>query len=48
MTTYGIEKYADVPKEMEQMHKEDPKQRGKEMKPKCEAAPQATHVGANA
>jgi hypothetical protein len=48
MTTHGMEKHADVPKEMEQMHEEDSKKWGKEMKPKCDAAPQATLVGANA
>lgn len=37
MTKHVIEKHADVAKEMEKMHKEDPKKWGKEMKPKWDA-----------
>ena len=40
MTKHVMEKHPDVAKEMEKMHKEDPKKWGKEMKPKWDAAPQ--------
>jgi predicted small metal-binding protein len=39
MTKHVTEKHPDVAKEMEAMHKKDPQQWGKEMKPKWEAAP---------
>lgn len=38
MTKHVLEKHPDVAKEMEDMHKEDPKKWGKEMKPKWDAA----------
>ena len=37
MTKHVMEKHPDVAKEMEKMHKEDPKKWGKEMKPKWDA-----------
>jgi predicted small metal-binding protein len=40
MTKHVLEKHPDVAKTMEKMHKEDPKQWAKEMKPKWDAAPQ--------
>src|SRR5437773_8723971 len=40
MTKHVMEKHPDVAKKMEQMHNEDPKKWGKEMKPKWEAAPE--------
>jgi hypothetical protein len=39
MTKHALEKYPDVPKEMERMHKGDPKKWRREMKPKWDAAP---------
>jgi hypothetical protein len=41
MTKHVMEKHPDVAKEMEKMHKEDPKKWGSEMKPKWDAAPEA-------
>jgi len=41
MTKHVMENHPETAKEMEQMHKEDPKKWGKEMKPKWEAAPEA-------
>jgi hypothetical protein len=38
MTKHVMEKHPDVAKEMEKMHKVDPKKWGKEMKPKWDAA----------
>ena len=38
MTQHVMDKHSDVAKAMEQMYKQDPKQWGKEMKPKWEAA----------
>ena len=40
MTKHVIEKHPDVAREMEKMHKDDPKKWGKEMKPKWDAAPE--------
>jgi hypothetical protein len=40
MTKHVMEKHPDVAKKMENMHKEDPKKWGKEMRPKWDAAPQ--------
>ena len=37
-TKHVMEKHPDVAKKMEQMHNEDPKKWGKEMKPKWETA----------
>lgn len=37
MTKHVMEKHPDVAKEMEQMHNEDPKKWGAEMKPKWDA-----------
>jgi hypothetical protein len=37
MTKHVMEAHPDVAKKMEAMHKEDPKKRGKEMKPKWDA-----------
>ena len=34
ITTHVMEKHPDVAKQMEKMHKEDPKKWGKEMRPK--------------
>jgi hypothetical protein len=41
MTGHVMEKHPDVARKMEQMHKEDPKKWGKEMKPKWDAAPES-------
>lgn len=41
MTKHVMEKHPDVAKQMERMHKDDPKQWGKEMKPKWDASPEA-------
>jgi predicted small metal-binding protein len=38
MTKHVMEKHPDVAKQMERMHKEDPKKWGSEMKPKWDAA----------
>jgi hypothetical protein len=38
MTKHVMDKHADVAKQMEKMHKKDPKEWGREMKPKWEAA----------
>lgn len=38
MSKHVMEKHPDVAKEMEQMHKADPKKWGREMKPKWDAA----------
>lgn len=38
MTNHVMGKHPDVAKKMEQMHKEDPKKWGREMKPKWDAA----------
>jgi len=38
MTRHVMEKHPDVAKQMEQMHNEDPKKWGREMKPKWEKA----------
>jgi predicted small metal-binding protein len=40
MTKHVMEKHPDVAKDMEAMHKRDPKQWGREMKPKWEASPE--------
>ena len=40
MTKHVVEKHPDVAKEMQQMHNDDPKRWGREIKPKWEAAPQ--------
>ena len=40
MTKHVLEKHPDVAKQMEQMHNQDPKQWGKKMKPKWDAAPE--------
>ncbi len=37
MTKHVVEMHPDVAKEMEAMHKEDPKKWGKDMKPKWDA-----------
>ncbi len=39
MTKHVMGNHPDVAKQMERMHKEDPKKWGREMKPKWEAAP---------
>ena len=41
MTKHVMDKHPDVAKEMEKMHKDDPKKWGKQMKPKLDAAPKA-------
>jgi predicted small metal-binding protein len=41
MTRHVMEKHPDVAKQMEAMHKRDPKEWGREMKPKWDAAPEA-------
>jgi hypothetical protein len=38
MTKHVMEKHPDVAKDMEQMHNEDPKRWGREMKPKWDSA----------
>ena len=38
MTKHVIEKHPEVAKHMEQMHNQDPKKWGREMKPKWDAA----------
>jgi hypothetical protein len=38
MTKHVMENHPDVAKQMEKMHKEDPKQWGKAMRPKWDAA----------
>jgi hypothetical protein len=38
MTKHVMDKHPDVAKQMEQMHNQDPKKWGREMKPKWEAA----------
>jgi hypothetical protein len=38
MTKHVMDKHASVAKQMEKMHKKDPKEWGREMKPKWEAA----------
>jgi predicted small metal-binding protein len=40
MTRHVMEKHPDVAKQMEQMHKKDPKQWGRETKPKWDAIPE--------
>jgi predicted small metal-binding protein len=40
MTSHVMESHPDVARKMEQMHNEDPKKWGREMKPKWEAAPE--------
>jgi predicted small metal-binding protein len=40
MTKHVIEKHPDVAREMESMHKADPKKWGQETKPKWDAAPE--------
>ena len=39
MSRHVMEKHPDVAKKMEQMHNQDPKEWGKEMKPKWDATP---------
>jgi predicted small metal-binding protein len=39
MTKHVMEKHPDVAKSMEKMYNEDPKQWGREMRPKWDAAP---------
>ena len=38
MTKHVMEKHPDVAKQMEQMHNQDPRKWGREMKPKWDAA----------
>src|SRR5450755_1158774 len=40
MTKHVIENHPEVAKKMEKMHNQDPKKRGREMRPKWEAAPE--------
>jgi len=40
MTKHVMDKHPDVAKQMEQMHNQDPKKWGTEMKPKWDAAPE--------
>ena len=40
MTKHVVEKHPDVANEMMEIHKRDPKEWGREMKPKWEAAPE--------
>ena len=40
MTKHVMANHPDVAKQMEKMHKEDPKKWGKETKPKWDAAPE--------
>lgn len=40
MTKHVLDKHPDVAKQMEQMHNEDPKKWGKEMKAKWDATPE--------
>ena len=40
MTKHVLERHPDVARTMERMHHEDPKQWGREMRPKWEAAPE--------
>ena len=42
MTKHVIAKHPDLAKQMEEMHKADPKQWGRETKPKWDAAPTTT------
>ena len=42
MTKHVKENHPDTAKQMEDMHKKDPNQWSKEMKPKWEAAPEIT------
>jgi len=39
MTKHVLEQHPDVAKRMEKMHNQDPKQWGRQMKPKWDAAP---------
>jgi len=39
MTKHVMDKHPDVARQMEKMHNDDPKQWGREMKPKWDAAP---------
>jgi hypothetical protein len=41
MTHHVMENHPDVAKQMEKMHNQDPKQWGREMKPKFDAAPES-------
>ena len=41
MTKHVIDNHPDVARAMEKMHKEDPQQWGREMRPQWEAAPEA-------
>lgn len=41
MTRHVMEKHPNVAKQMEKMHNQDPKQWGREMKPKFDAAPES-------
>ena len=41
MTEHVLEKHPDVAVRMKEMHEEDPKRWGREMKPKWEAAPES-------
>ena len=42
MTEHVMANHPDVAKQMEEMHKLDPKKWGREMKPKWEAAPESS------
>jgi predicted small metal-binding protein len=42
MTKHVIERHPDVARQMERTHHEDPKQWGRVMKPKWEAAPESS------
>jgi predicted small metal-binding protein len=44
MTRHVMEKHPDTAKAMEQMHNQDPKKWGQEMKPKWDAKPEASQA----
>ena len=46
MTKHVMEKHPDVAKKMQEMHEEDPKKWGREMKPKWDAAPESRTANA--
>jgi predicted small metal-binding protein len=46
MTAHVLEKHPDVAKVMQEMHSEDPRKWGKEMKPKWDAAPEQSAADA--
>jgi hypothetical protein len=40
MSKHVVEQHPDIAKDMEQMHNQDPRKWGREMKPKFDAAPE--------